>query len=210
MTWAPAHAVYDRPAKIEVHDADDTVTHMGPHLRDIGDSAQAELLLISPYFIPGEAGLALLGKLTERGVRVRGRVLTNSLASTDVPLVHFGYARYRAELLRKGIDLYELRPVEGMTAPHKTRLFARSGGLSLHAKAFIVDRRIAFVGSMNFDPRSRHLNTELGIVVDSPALAAQLAGIFDEAFQPHHTFRLSLDEPLQNGGTLAWVTEENG
>ena len=97
-----------------------------------------------------------------------------------------------------------------MTAPHKTRLFARSRGLSLHAKAFIVDRRIAFVGSTNFDPRSRHLNTELGIVVDSPALAAQLADIFDEAFQPHHTFRLSLDEPLQNGGTIAWVTEENG
>lgn len=208
MTWAPAHAVYDRPAKIQIHEGDDLATHMGPHLRDIGGAAQADLLLISPYFIPGEAGLALLGRLTQRGVRVR--VLTNSLASTDVPLVHFGYARYRVEMLRQGVHLYELRPAEGVTAPHDTRLFARSGGASLHAKAFIVDGRIAFVGSMNFDPRSRHLNTELGVVVHSPALAAELAGIFDEAFEPHHSFRVSLGDPLQDEETLAWITEENG
>jgi putative cardiolipin synthase len=189
MIWAAAHAVYDKPAKIKVHEGDDPVTHIGPHLRDIREAAQTELMLISPYFIPSEAGRKLLGELSGRGVRVR--VLTNSLASTDVPVVHSGYARYRTELLRKGVDLYELRPVQGATAPHSTRLFARSSESSLHAKAFIVDRGTAFVGSMNLDPRSRHLNTELGVIVESPALSSKLAEIFDEAFQPtmHFEYR---------------------
>ena len=208
MSWAPTHAVYDKPAKIEDHQGDDPVTHIGPHLRDLGDSAQTELLLISPYFIPDAAGRALLEEMSGRGVRVR--VLTNSLASTDVPLVHFGYARHRVELLREGVELHELRPLGGTSASHDTRLFARSTASSLHAKAFIVDRRIAFVGSMNFDPRSRHLNTEVGVIVESTALATQLARVFDEAFQPQHSFQVVLDHDRQAPGSLAWVTEENG
>ena len=200
LFWAAAHAVYDKPGKIKVQELEDRATHIGPHLRDLRETARSELILISPYFIPSEAGRTLLGELCNRGVRVR--ILTNSLASTDVPVVHSGYARYRAELLRKGVELYELRPIAGASALHSTRLFGRSSEASLHAKAFIVDRELAFVGSMNLDPRSRHLNTELGVVIESPELASKLVEIFDEAFQP--TMFSGCRSGIHNRRTTRW------
>ncbi len=207
LVWSPAHMVYDKPVKTKVHEGENPLTHMAPHLRDLGAAAKTELTLISPYFIPGEDERVLMGELSSRGVRVK--VLTNSLASTDVPVVHSGYARYRAELLRMGIELYEMRPVQGAATSRRTKIFGGSSHVSLHAKAFIVDRRVAFVGSMNIDPRSRHLNTELGVVIESPELASQLAEIFDEALQPFHAFRVSLKDQKQRDDSLTWITVEN-
>lgn len=208
LVWAAAHMVYDKPVKTNGHEGEDPLTHMAPHLRDLGAAAKTELTLISPYFIPSEDERALLGELSGRGVRVK--VLTNSLASTDVPVVHSGYARYRAELLRTRVELYEMRPAQGAATSRRARIFGRSSQVSLHAKAFIVDRRVAFVGSMNIDPRSRHLNTELGVVIESRELASQLAELFDEALQPVHTFRVSLRDHEQNDDALIWTTTENG
>ncbi len=170
-------------------------------LRSTIRGAQREAVLISPYFIPGEHGVAGLCSLAKKGVRVR--ILTNSLASTDIPLVHAGYARYRPRLLACGVELHELRP--GVKLARK-RL---SLGTTLHAKVVIVDRSTLIVGSMNLDPRSRMLNTEVAVRIESPVLAEELAAHFDEAVAIDQSYRVELVESGNVLSDLVWVGEEN-
>src|SRR5690606_7935982 len=139
----------------------------------IADARQC-VEIISPYFIPGKAGMRELARLVRSGVRVT--VSTNSLAATDVTAVHGSYAKYRKRLLKAGVRLFELRP-EALRG-QKRSLFG-SRGASLHTRAFTVDRRWGFVGSFNFDPRSYSLNTEMGVLFDHEGLAAELTGIMD-------------------------------
>jgi putative cardiolipin synthase len=101
------------------------------------------------------------------------RIVTNSLAATDVPAVHGGYARYRKALLRAGIELHEIRADALPTGRPRGR--PGSSRLSLHAKVMVVDRAKTFIGSMNIDPRSLRLNTENGVVTESAPLAAEIA-----------------------------------
>lgn len=156
-------------------------------------SARHELQLISPYFVPGEQGVAWLRGLRQRGVAVG--ILTNSLAATDVTAVHSGYAPYRVPLLREGVALYELMP---LTQPTDSSLFGSSGA-SLHTKAFVVDGKVGFVGSFNLDPRSINLNTEMGILFDEQALSAELQARFLEKTSPKQAYRLRLAD-----GALRW------
>ena len=160
-------------------------------------SAERDSWLISPYFVPGETGTLLLAGQARRGVQVR--VLTNSLAANDVPVVHAGYMDYRAPLLRQGVTLYELRPGSAKTE----RELLGSSGASLHTKAFVVDGARGFVGSYNFDPRSAQLNTEMGVVFDHPALAAEVRQLFDTGTRPESAWRVELAE----GGGLRWQAE---
>jgi len=139
--------------------ADDIVT--------LTRAARREVVLISPYFVPGKRGVALARELRARGVQLR--VLTNSLAATDAPIVHVGYARYRHDLLEAGAQLHELRNQLG-TPRSRFGTFGSSLA-SLHAKALVIDRRLLLIGSMNMDPRSARLNTEIALVMRSPALA---------------------------------------
>jgi putative cardiolipin synthase len=169
--------------------------------------ARQELILVSPYFVPGGRGVEELGALARRGVRVR--VLTNSLASADrLPLVHAGYTRYRDALARAGVELHEMRPddvdAEGWRRP------GRSSGAHLHAKAIVIDREQVLVGSMNLDPRSRLSNTELGLWVNSPVLAQALARRFDEAVAPTRAWRVRWVDDGREVPHLAWEAEENG
>jgi putative cardiolipin synthase len=161
--------------------------------RAIGD-ARSEVLLVSPYFVPGGRGSRLLASLARKGVAVR--VVTNSLAATDVLAVHGGYARYRRRLLRAGVDLFELK----RGGQEGTSVFGSSGAASLHTKALCVDGRLAFVGSFNFDPRSAHLNTEMGSFVEDDRLASQLRAEFGRLSDPAHSWRVRLD-----GLALRWV-----
>ena len=158
-------------------------------------SARRELIVITPYFVPGPHGMALFRELRERGVTIR--VLTNSLASTDAPVVHIGYARYREELLWLGVELHELRNQPGPRRSH----FAGFGSslASLHAKALVIDRNTALIGSMNTDPRSEWLNTELGLVLPSPEISGQLVALYDDVVDS--SYRLQLAE----GGSRQWV-----
>ena len=156
-------------------------------------SAERDSWLISPYFVPGEGGTLLMAGQARRGVTVR--VLTNSLVANDVPLVHAGYRDYRAPLLAHGVQLYELKP--GAQGP--ARELIGSSGASLHTKAFVVDGARGFVGSFNFDPRSAQLNTEMGVVFDHPALAAEVKRLFDHGTRPEAAWRVTLD-----GGALRW------
>jgi putative cardiolipin synthase len=169
---------------------------------------KSELLMVSPYLIPGDKGLALLKSLRQRGVRVR--ILTNSLLSTDVPAVHAGYRRYRVPLLEAGVDLYEVKPLPGKPNPRGGTLKSPSSGqFSLHAKAFVFDRKRIFIGSANFDARSMNLNTEIGLIIESPELARQVVARFDAIASPANSFVLALDN---RGGSreLVWKSVKDG
>jgi Phosphatidylserine/phosphatidylglycerophosphate/cardiolipin synthases and related enzymes len=167
MVLGPGHAGRRPTGKIDADKDEIRALRIGPQIRAMIDQAQQDVRLISPYFIPGDEGTRYLTDLTGRGVKVK--VLTNSLASTDEAAVHAGYSRYRRTLLEGGVQLYELRPAAGVEQPATSK--GTSSGVSLHAKAIVVDGKLVFIGSMNMDQRSKLLNTEMGIIVDCPALA---------------------------------------
>ncbi|MEP7042955.1 MAG: phospholipase D family protein [Dokdonella sp.] len=202
--WGDAAMVADEPEKIELGRHDPRL-RIGPQVKATIDKAEREVLLISPYFVPTDDGLRYLTTLTQRGVKVK--VLTNSLAATDEPMVHAGYARHRRDLLRGGIELHELRPL----VPQQPSAHGRSSGVSLHAKAIVVDRRYVFVGSMNMDLRSKLLNTEMGVIVDSPALAEAAGGFFDEAIRPDNAFQVVLRRTASGRVSgLQWQSDDKG
>lgn len=162
---------------------------IGPHLV----SASSSLEIISPYFIPGVAGSAALLDLAGRGVKVS--ILTNSLAATDVAAVHGAYARYRKRLVAGGVQLFELRPYKRR---RRVGIFGTSSA-SLHTKAFTVDDGLGFIGSMNFDPRSIRLNTEMGLLFQSLGLVCQIRAVFATETAPDRSYRLALQD-----GRLLW------
>ncbi|MEB8386985.1 phospholipase D family protein [Rhodobacteraceae bacterium KMM 6894] len=132
---------------------------------------------VTPYFVPGAAGARAFATLAKRGVRVR--MLTNALESNDVLPVHAGYAKRRGTMLKAGVELFELRKQSAPTTPRKKMRPFGSSGSSLHAKTFAVDGARVFVGSFNFDPRSTTLNTEMGLLIDSPRMAQAMHDAFD-------------------------------
>ena len=155
---------------------------------------QSELTVISPYFVPGEEVTAAWVKSVQGGKRVR--VLTNSLIANDVAAVHGGYTRHRKALVEGGVQVWEIKPLAGGTVPSS---LAGSSGASLHTKALAVDGKTLFVGSYNLDPRSTWLNCEQGVIVESPVLARQLEGIFEEQVAPEHAWQVTLVD-----GELRW------
>ena len=156
--------------------------------KTIGSATQS-ILLVSPYFVPTATGVKELEKLAEQGVEVR--VLTNSLAVTDVPAVHAGYQRRRRRLLLAGVKLFELRRTEETLRKDMKPYFRRSAS-SLHAKTVTVDGNKVFVGSFNFDPRSAQINTESGIILESEAMAMQINSMFDHEL-PMRTYEARLN-----------------
>ncbi|HEX7770378.1 MAG TPA: phospholipase D family protein, partial [Dokdonella sp.] len=204
--WGDAAVVVDDPDKVDPGE-DRSAAHIDRSLRRVLDAARNDVVIVSPYLIPGKDGEALLVAIAARGVRIRA--LTNSLAATDEAAVHSGYARYRIPLLEAGIELYEFRPVSaGANTPNA---HGTSSGVSLHSKALVVDGRRVFIGSMNFDPRSRHLNTELGVIVDSPALGAAITDYFERASGPANAWQ-AVYEPRPGGRskrpTLQWIERD--
>ncbi|NRO97410.1 phospholipase D family protein [Paraburkholderia sp. NMBU_R16] len=192
LVWAPAQFVFDSPRKV----TDDDGSYRSPPMHRLADllkSAQHEVLILSPYFVPHDAGVKLLGSLTQRGVRVA--VVTNSMASTDAVAVQAGYSPYRVPLLKNGVELYEFQPLQ----QNGSRIFLGSTSRSsLHAKAYVIDRRMLVIGSLNFDPRSAHLNTELALFIDSPTLAQASASLILRAMSPDASFRVTLATPEEN------------
>ncbi|WP_375619501.1 MULTISPECIES: phospholipase D family protein [unclassified Bartonella] len=162
-------------------------------------NAQKTVQITSPYFVPGKVGTQNFSNLVSKGVDVK--ILTNSLAATDVALVHGGYVSYRKALLKSGVKLYELK-AEGNT--HGLRLF-RSSKASLHAKAFLIDRKTAFIGSLNFDPRSASLNTEMGILFECAPITARLDLLFSEETTGEMSYHLRLG----NNNRIYWDFIEN-
>jgi putative cardiolipin synthase len=208
LTPAPAIVLYDKPTKISAESGAESPSQIFPsRIRPIVEAAKHEVILISPYFIPSEQGIDILSALARRGVRVR--ILTNSLASTDVTVVHAGYAHLRARLLAAGVELYEARPDAPPDAIRRWRPGASSGA-SLHAKAIVVDRKSLLVGSMNLDPRSRLSNTEVALLIESAALGGQFGALFEKAISPDQAFHVELSEPGIANSPLVWLGRQDG
>jgi putative cardiolipin synthase len=192
----------DRPEKIERADRDAEGTPVLAGLARMFAGARERVRIVSPYFVPGKGGSAGLVRLAEGGIDVE--VVTNSLAATDVAAVHGGYSAERKALARGGVELYELKPTGD---PESRRLSPLgSSGASLHTKAATVDGQRVFVGSFNLDPRSAWINCEMGVIVGSPVLAAQLDAIIDEHTLPSASWQVSLSPE----GRLRWTHEVDG
>lgn len=202
--WSRAAIENDHPEKVLTCSTNDE-THLAPKLRELVHATERELFLVTPYFVAGKNGVALLDAARQRGVRVV--VITNSLASTNSVPVHSGYRRYRRTLLEAGVELYEIKPTASSQRQRSgggwfgsSGSGSSSGSSSLHAKAFTFDRRIGFVGSYNLDPRSNRLNTEMGVIFECPPLAKRLPEEA-EIDLSHTAYRVELD-----GDRLVWVT----
>ena len=202
LTWVPATVLADRPAKIASESSPDEEDTIANDLGTLMRSAKQELIVISPYFVPGKNGVAMFAKLTSEGVHVR--ILTNSLASTDSPLVHNGYARYRVALLKLGVELSEVRPKLGQ----KRKRFHpfRSSNASLHAKALVIDQKTVFIGSMNMDARSARTNSELGLVIRSADIARQVTSLLDD-ISADGSYKLQL---IDHSDQIEWSSGESG
>jgi putative cardiolipin synthase len=212
LHWAPSTLLVDQPGKIGPGDdevnAGDTVVN---GLLYLMQQAQRDVLIVSPYFVPGPLMMSVYEQLRQRGVRIR--VLTNSLASNDAPAAHAGYARYRERLLAIGVELHEMRAdpesaanMLGSAAKDKRiNLGSGPGGskgaqsrASLHSKAVIIDGRLAVIGSMNLDLRSQLKNSEVALLIRSTALSAEATRQVDHTFGTG-AYRLQLDQ-----GRLVW------
>jgi phosphatidylserine/phosphatidylglycerophosphate/cardiolipin synthase-like enzyme len=212
LTWAPSRLMVDKPDKIgpdeDEADAGDTVVD---GLLALMLQARQDILIISPYFVPGAEMMKTFAQARARGVRIR--VLTNSLASNDAPAAHAGYARYRRDLLGMGIELHEMRATEqtaggltGSGSGSRGMWLGSAGGgsksgtsrASLHSKAVIIDARLAIIGSMNLDLRSKNLNSEVALLVRSAALSREAIRLVEGTFA-QGAYRVELAD-----GKLFW------
>jgi putative cardiolipin synthase len=210
VIWAKASLAYDSPDKASAVNGDQPGRLMWRRVAALAASAKSDLIIVSPYLVPGAPEMELLRQLRERGVRVR--ILTNSLASTDMPIVHAGYQHYRVPLLQMGVELFEVRRHPGEPDTNGGSIKSgSSGAFALHAKVFVIDRERAFVGSMNFDQRSLRINTEMGLIIDSPQIAREIAGRFDAITQPANSYQVILEAADGSAGpTLRWVGANDG
>ncbi len=202
LVWGTAVAFADQPAKVMATSAEMARTmSVQMNIMDRAMAAKRDVVISSPYFIPGTMGVREFGELTKRDVKVA--ILTNSLASNDVPLAHVGYARYRTELLRAGVDLYELSPTR---TQHNDPLVLPGMSLGrLHAKTAVFDRSTVYIGSMNLDPRSESLNTELGLLAECPELARDVIRVINiSKLQNSYRLRFAPD-----GQSLEWLTTDD-
>jgi putative cardiolipin synthase len=200
MAWAPYQVVYDSPDKSDKKKAKEAASIVTP-LKAVAQSAEREAIFISPYFVPKDEGIAFLTGKSAQGVDVK--VITNSLMATNHDIVHTGYMPARKPLLKGGVRLFEVRPdaiVEGVDYQ-----VAETAEATLHTKGFIIDREHLFLGSFNWDPRSVDINTELGVVIDSPLLASRVAE-FVTAKLPEATWEAVLSED----GSLEWIDRRGG
>lgn len=203
--WADAKALHDHPEKVESYEKDQVYT-LSYQMNIFLASLHKELLIFSPSFVPGKKVTEKLSKLSKNGIRVR--ILTNSLASTDVPVVHAGYAKYRKALLRNGVELYEMNSILSRKE-RKQRGPHASSKASLHSKSLIVDREMVFIGSLNIDPRSVTENTEIGIMLMSKVAAEAMAQAFDDMTESM-AFRLELRTDKEGFEHIYWTGLENG
>jgi len=201
LIWAPASALWDAPSKVLASGPPDPHLLLASQLQPVLDEVKEDLVLVSAYFVPAPEGMDYLIGKADGGVDIR--LLTNSLEATDVPAVHGGYAPYRQRLLEHGVHLFELRrqPGDGGSGQYS---FSGSSNSSLHSKAMILDRRRAFVGSFNFDPRSVLWNTEVGVLIDSPELSAHLRRLALQGMRPGRSYQVRLGP----GGEMLWITGE--
>ncbi|SPB13886.1 phospholipase [Caballeronia novacaledonica] len=208
FSWGKATLLYDDPAKI-TRAPGDKEGHLMSQIKALKLDPDEDMLIVSPYFVPRDEGVRWLRSMTARGVHVT--VLTNSLAATDVAAVHAGYQRYRKDMLEAGVRLYELKPVASTDEGKSTKKSTfGSSKASLHAKTYVFDRKRIFIGSMNLDPRSVELNTEIGVYCESAAAAEQVANTIGTNID-RIAWRVELQDDGNGGTRMVWIdTDANG
>jgi putative cardiolipin synthase len=199
LIWSPYRLVYDSPDK-GIQSRKDQAELMRTPLIEVLETAQSELIVLTPFFVPRKSGVDWFSELEQRGVEVT--IVTNSLASQSQIVVHGGYSASRKQLLKSGVELHEFRPdVPVSDGPTESE----GKVVTLHTKAFLIDREIIVVGSFNVDPRSNYINTESGYIIESPELARQFVEAVDAALM-HRTYEVFFNDQ----GNLRWRTIENG
>jgi putative cardiolipin synthase len=210
LIWSQGTVVCDSPDKKQAVSEGHHGRLLYRPIAEVLARVRSEFLMITPYLVPTRDELELLKAMRARNVRVR--ILTNSLNSTNQLSAHSGYMHYRRQLLEEGVELYEVRSLLGATSrgTGQKQALSRYGNYGLHGKLLVFDRNSMYAGSMNFDKRSRLLNTEIGVVIDSPELAAQTAARFEAMTQPASAYAVSL-RPGAAGKApvMVWRTLEN-
>lgn len=201
--WANATLFYDPPEKL-CESETDKIVHFGPQLMPFFEQSKNEILIVSPYFVPGKTGLDWFINKNRQGVNIK--ILTNSLEATDVPVVHAGYKKYRQQLVDAGIHLFELKTKTKNLLSKTRRMIKGEPKTSLHAKYMVADQHYVFIGSANLDPRSALLNTEIGILIDSEELAQQTSALFNKAASLENSYRLEISN---RDNKLRWLTKES-
>jgi putative cardiolipin synthase len=205
MIWAPARLIYDPPPQPDTVGETTESQPSAMALAALARVTRQDIIFESAYLVLDDDTLAAVRAMRESGIRVRG--LTNSLASNDVTANHAAYAKKRRKMLASGIDLYELRP----DAPSCLLIVANPAAcgpehvFGLHAKTLVFDRKTVYVGSLNLNLRSRYLNSESGLIIDSPELANAIANAIEQNMAPVNSWRVVLDaddDPL-------WITENS-
>lgn len=196
LEWTDVRLISDSPLKTLRKAKSDQllIGQIDKLMKDVRHSID----VISPYFVPGKRGVNEFSALEKKGVEIR--ILTNSMSANDVKLVHSGYAKYRIKLLKAGAELFELKAQHSPPDNRRDAGIGGSSGSSLHAKTFATDGRRIYIGSFNFDPRSVQLNTEMGFLIESAAMAKQLKQGFDETL-PDIAYRLELNDNFK----IAWL-----
>ncbi|RDV24115.1 phospholipase D family protein [Alteromonas aestuariivivens] len=203
VNWGDWRLFIDSPEKIGTDEIAEE-THIAPRLLEVLDQAENEILLISPYFVPGKQFTKFLVDKVRQGKRVK--IMTNSLAANDVAMVHGGYKKYRRDLVEGGVALYEFKANPYLPEAERVKLsWIADTRASLHGKYFVLDGKQLFVGSFNLDPRSVALNTEMGILYEDPQTASNIAQTFDQ-YASVVGYRIQLDED----DDLTWMTLEDG
>jgi putative cardiolipin synthase len=212
LHWARVEVVVDAPTKVARRE-DSPPSRVFETLVREWRAAREEILVETAYLVPRETTMGLFADARRRGVRIA--VLTNSLSSTDVAAVHAGYMKRRPELLAMGVDLYEFqrepeqRPARRGVKDDNRVFDGESSEASLHSKALVFDREVAWVGSFNLDPRSKGLNTEIGLFVHDAKFAARLAQIVRANFAPGISWKVELADGDPDGA-LVWIGERDG
>ena len=193
--YADVQAIFDRPEKFE---SDDLKYYLASDLAGPFENVRSRLIIISPYFVPGKEGTLFLSDLARNGIQVK--VLTNSLASTDVAVVHAGYIKYRKDLLKAGVEIYEVQ--SNSQKPHMGN-WKGSSSASLHSKAFIFDNKEVFVGSLNLDPRSVYENSEIGLLIKSSEVAGKLTRWYED-YSTNNAYKVFLQDSWSGMKLTRW------
>ncbi len=210
VSWASAELIYDSPDKRDVVDRVARGPLISTPMEARIGKVNSELLMITPYLVPSSHEEEILQRLQRRDARVR--ILTNSLEAAPNLAAHSGYSTYRPKLLADGIEIHEIRArVDSTKGTGQSRALSAAGNYALHAKLYVFDRGSVFVGSMNFDQRSERLNTEIGLIIDSPSIAAAAGRRFDELTQLSEAYSVQLTDSIGGHSQhLVWRTEEHG
>ena len=204
--WGKYDVVYDLPEKL-LQDKKETEYHLSKQLEPYLAQIKEELIIFTPYFVPGKTGVANLTSFVKRGVRVR--VLTNSLASNNHAIVHSGYSKYRKDLLREGIEIYELNKNFSKQEKKENKGSEGAASAGLHTKSFVFDRSRVFIGTLNLDPVAVYNNTEIGVVITQDDIAEMMGNWFDENIEKV-AFKLELITDQNGMEKILWHGIEDG